>query len=224
MPSTKYKVFPSAIFITAIIICVSSVLCFTRDNVLSNRRSLTRKLPEAVTNCYVGINPHQRAASTVLYGQSAVQSGIIGTQRPNAILDSAFAVSVISFLKKTMSNLKGINMKNAEVVLKTFREEMSREVSILCYAPLRRKIIFIVHPLLAFLAFFVLSKLLPIMMTTMKKAGNDFSASVTQAREKAAERSKLQKLKREEDALLAAAAAATALQVKQENDRVKAND
>ena len=131
--------------------------------------------------------------------------------------------------KKAIEKLRGINLKSTEVFFTTCRDEMSREIAILFYAPLKRKLIFLVHPLIALFIVYFLSKFFAMLFVAAKGVGStsvavasDFSPSIADGQRKGSAKSMALRMKSEDAS--AVEAVATSLESKEETDRIAANE
>ena len=221
MRRIKDKILPSAIFVALVLISFAYVHSFNVNKRFSFRKdsiwSQTAAGSISTTKIYglkvpipLPLNTHRS----------------IKTEMTTAIMDSAVVSSFASFVKGSISNLRGISISS---VIASFRAEVSREVAILVYASMKRKAVFLFHPLALILLFYSLTKLAPIMIGGMKKVksttlsiATDFSVLVGDARKKSAERSAAARLNRQQNLALAAAAAATASVLKKEKDQLAA--
>ena len=221
MRRVKDKILPSAIFIAIVVICFASVHTFNIDRQLCYRKGSiwSKSATNAISTTKIfGLK------SPVPLPLNAHRS--IKTEMMTAVMDSAVVSSFLSFAKGSVKNLKGISING---IIGTFRAEVSREVAILFYAPLKRKAIFLLHPVAMILFIVSMSRLIPLMIEGVKKVGStsvsmatDFSVSVSDARKKVAEKAAAARQSRVESLALAAAAAATASTLKKEKDALVA--
>ena len=154
-----------------VMICCVNVHSFRAVSFISVRQVTAQKLPGTISDSYSRINPHERP-STVLYGQRAVKANLIKSR-------------------------KGVNPKTATSFFSKFREEFL----ILLYAPLKRKIIFMVHPLLALLSVYLFFKFLPTLISSAKIFGSRtaaaskiFTAPVTTENKKTGDSTSIKKI------------------------------
>lgn len=105
-----------------------------------------------------------------------ISSSIISTCSSST--SKAIATDVLK-MKSTISIPLDINTKKSlSSHLKSFQMEARREIAILFHAPLQRKLVFLVHPVLAVLSIYFLSLLSPIILSTITKAWITFIAVI----------------------------------------------
>lgn len=127
---------------------------------------LQMTIAAAILVCYVGVQSF-RANNLMSHRHGIIQKQPLTTAESYGRISSHQRASTVLY-----GRAKAAIIKSQPNIFNKFRTE----IVALLHAPLKRKIIFMVHPLLALLSFYLVIKVLPTVIAAMKTIGSKTAA------------------------------------------------